>query len=79
MRNRMVEKHQEEPSRLKQHCYSLLADAILFTGDRIDDMSDQSMAGYLELASYAVLQGEPDFGKIRSSLIKLGFNTAPLN
>jgi hypothetical protein len=66
----------QEPA--KRHHYSLLYDAVLFTGDSIDDMSKTAMAGYLELAANAIHVDTPaSLHDLRMALIELGFNTSP--
>jgi hypothetical protein len=63
----------------KRHCFSLLHDAVLFTGPRIDELDDTSLVGYIELAAQIVTCPNPDFRKLRNALIQMGFNTAPAN
>jgi hypothetical protein len=66
----------QEPA--KRHHYSLLHDVILFTGDSLDEMSKDSLVGYIELAANALHVDAPtDLGELRMKLIKLGFNTVP--
>jgi len=62
----------------KDHCFSLLHDAVLFTGDRLDEMDKESLAGYLEIAAFAVHSATPQCRDIRKALVDLGFNTAPV-
>lgn len=65
-----------EPS--KRHHYSLLHDVVLFTGDRLDEMDPDSLAGYLELAANTMYtQDLMGLGDLRIALIELGFNTVP--
>jgi hypothetical protein len=63
----------------KRHCYSLLHDAVLFTGPRLDELDDNALVGYIELAAQTVSCENPIFRKLRDSLIRIGFNTAPVN
>lgn len=63
----------------KRHCFSLLHDAVLFTGSRIDELSTDSLVGYIELAAMTVSYKDVDFLTLRKKLIELGFNTAPVN
>jgi len=63
----------------KRHCYSLLHDAVLFTGARIDELDNESLVGYIELAASTVNSANPNFRNLRNALIQMGFNTAPVN
>lgn len=72
--NAMLE---EERVSHKKHCLSLLCDVVKFTDDRLDEMDKSSLAGYMELAAFAMHCPNPPFADIRKSLIELGFNTVP--
>jgi hypothetical protein len=61
----------------RRHYYSLLHDAVLFTGDRIDTLDKASLLGYIELAALVAGNGDIAFMALRARLIELGFNTAP--
>lgn len=63
----------------KRHCYSLLHDAVLFTGPRLEALDSDSLVGFVELAAQIVTCDNPDFRKLRNALIQMGFNTAPVN
>jgi hypothetical protein len=63
----------------RRHCYSLLHDAVLFTGSRIDELGDGSLVGFIELASVVVEHQGVNFRYVRNKLIELGFNTVPVN
>jgi hypothetical protein len=66
----------QEPA--KRHHYSLLYDAVMFTGEGLDDMSKTAMAGYVELAANAIHSDTPaSLHDLRIALIELGFNTSP--
>lgn len=66
----------QEPA--KRHHYSLLADAVRFTGDDLDEMSKDSLAGYIELAANTLhVEAPGNLMEMRTSLAKLGFNTVP--
>jgi len=67
------------PNDQKRHCYSLLHDAVQFTGPRLDDLDETSLVGFIELAAQIVTCPNPDFRKLRNALIQMGFNTAPAN
>jgi len=73
----MSELGQVEPDRHKQHCFSLLHDAVLFTEDRIDEMSNHSLLGYITIASSTVTTKTPDCRKLRENLQMLGFDVVP--
>jgi len=79
MGKRMNEMRQEEPLRVKQHCFSLLHDAAIWSDSRIDEMSNDSLIGYIQLAAVVVQARDPDFSGVRFELANLGFNTSPLN
>jgi hypothetical protein len=63
----------------KRHCYSLLHDAVLFTGPRLEELDNNSLVGFIELAAQTVTCENPIFRKLRDALIQMGFNTAPVN
>ena len=66
----------QEPN--KQHHYSLLYDAVTFTGDGLDEMSKAALAGYIELAANAIhVDTPPSLTDLRMALIELGFSTTP--
>ena len=75
MRQLYVESKAEDAT--KRHFYSLLYDAVRFTGSRIVELDNDSLVGYIELA--AIVSGRCDisFMALRSRLIELGFNTSP--
>jgi len=75
----MNELRQSEPARRKQHCFSLLHDAVRFTEDRLDEMSNDSLLGYITLAAITMKSKVPEFGDIRADLLNLGFNVVPPN
>lgn len=63
----------------KRHCYSLLHDAVLFTGPRLEELGDGSLVGFIELAGTVAGRPDANFRYVRNKLIELGFNTAPVN
>jgi hypothetical protein len=80
MQGRMQELYKGcRPSDQKRHCFSLLHDAVLFTGPRIDELEEAALIGYIELAAQIVTCPNPDFRKLRNALIQMGFNTTPAN
>lgn len=79
MGKRMNEMRKDEPVRMKQHCYSLLHDAVLWTGSRLDGMDADSLIGFIQLAALTVQTNVPDLRHLRRELLNLGFSTAPPN
>lgn len=80
MQTRMAELHRGcERDDQKRHCYSLLHDAIAFTGNRIHDLEDGSLVGFIELAAAVVIRPDANLLYVRKKLVELGFNTAPAN
>jgi len=61
----------------KRHFYSLLYDAVRFTGARIVELDNDSLVGYIELAALVAGRCDLTFMALRTKLIELGFNTAP--
>ena len=61
----------------KRHFYSLLHDAVRFTGSRIVELDNDSLVGYIELAAIVAGRCDISFMALRARLIELGFNTAP--
>jgi hypothetical protein len=68
-----------QPVRMKQHCYTLLRDSVLWSDLRIDSMDNESLIGFITLAAVTVQSNVPVLTDIRKDLLRLGFNTAPLN
>ena len=67
----------QEPA--KRHHYSLLCDAVTFTGDGLNEMSKTALAGYIELAANAIHVDTPaSLTDLRIALIELGFSTTPV-
>jgi hypothetical protein len=75
----MNQMREDEVAREKKHCFSLLHDAALWSDGRIDEMSNDSLIGYIQLAAVVVQAREPDLQGVRGELMSLGFNTSPLN
>lgn len=63
----------------KRHCFSLLHDAVLFTHHRLDDLTNHSLVGFIELAAQAVTARHVSLSALRRELVKLGFSIAPVN
>ena len=68
-----------QPIRTKQHCYTLLRDAVVWSDCRIDTMSNESILGFITLAATTVQSNMPELRDIRKNLIVLGFNVSPMN
>jgi len=68
-----------QPIRMKQHCYTLLRDSVVWSNMRIDSMDNESLIGFITLAATTVQSNVPDLVDIRRNLVNLGFNTVPLN
>ena len=79
MHARMAEMRDNANSERKQRCFSLLHDAVVHTGPRINDLSHDSLIGYIELAARAVSEPDVNDRVLRDKLISMGFNTAPVN
>lgn len=75
MRSLYVESRAEDST--KRHFYSLLYDAVRFTGARIVELDNDSLVGYIELAAIVAGRCDIPFMALRTKLIELGFNTAP--
>lgn len=61
----------------KRHFYSLLYDAVRFTADRMDQLDNVALVGYIELAAIVMGRCDVNFLALRTKLTELGFNTAP--
>ena len=68
-----------QPIRIKQHCYTLLRDAVVWSDSRIDTMNNESIIGFITLAATTVQSNMPELRDVRRNLIALGFNTSPMN
>ena len=79
MSERMRQLHDEcrTEDATKRHFYSLLYDAVRFTGARIVELDNDSLVGYIELAAIVAGRCDISFMALRTKLIELGFNTAP--
>lgn len=68
----------EATTKPQKWALGLLHDALVFTGEeRVQKMSPQTLAEFVELMCIAKMQSEPDFRHIRKSLLLLGFQVAP--
>jgi len=76
---KLGEMSKTQPIRTKQHCYTLLRDAVVWSDCRIDTMSNESILGFITLAATTVQSNMPELRDIRKNLIVLGFNVSPMN
>lgn len=79
MSERMRQEGHECQDVTRRHFYSLLYDAVRFTGSRIVELDNASLVGYIELAALVAGNRDISFMALRTRLIELGFNTAPGN
>lgn len=79
MSERMRLEGRECQNPTRRHYYSLLYDAVRFTGSRIVELENDSLVGYIELAAMVASGYDISFMDVRKRLIELGFNTAPGN
>jgi hypothetical protein len=79
MHRRMAEMRDSTNNQRKQRCFELLHDAVIHTGPRIDDLSHDSLVGFIELAAMTVSEPDVNDRMLRDKLVAMGFNTAPVN
>ena len=79
MHFRMAEMRDSAKSERKARCFALLHDAVVHTGPRIDNLNNDSLIGFIELAARTVSEPDMNDRMLRDKLVAMGFNTAPVN
>lgn len=79
MHFRMAELRDAANNDRKHRCFSILHDAVVNTGPRIDELNHDSLLGFMELAASAVTDPDINDRILRNKLIAMGFNTHPVN
>jgi hypothetical protein len=75
----MAEMRDNASSERKARCFGLLHDTIVHTGPRIDNLNNDSLIGFIELAARTVSEPDINDRMLRDKLMAMGFNTTPVN
>jgi len=63
----------------KRWCFSLLHDALVFSGDRLDNIDPMSFVAFIELTSHSVSDPNPNPKAVHNDLVRLGFWIREMN